>query len=316
MYRTGVLLACIILLAVPPPFQTAAQTGGGPEGLREGLVLFKQEQYQQAIAVFRNLISDPASSAYKPDAYFWIAKSYMTLEMLEDAEKNLEFFLINFPDHPYYPEAYYQKGRLLYLQKDYESSIQAAQDFIHRYPKSEFVASAYFWFGESLYSLGQLEEAARVFGKVIQDYPQSFKVEAARYRLSLIEFKKREDALLKLLKWSHEESLKAVEEFQRREKAYEQAIAAYQRKLSGIGQEGEKKRNEELTIESASLKARIRILEAQLASPSSQPPAEAESAAKLREIENLEKALQIKAAALALKESLLGLYEKDVEKDR
>jgi len=47
--------------------------------------------------------------------------------------------------------------------------------------------------------------------------------------------KYRENELLTLLKWSHEESLRVIEEFQRREKAYEQALSVYQRRLSEAG---------------------------------------------------------------------------------
>ena len=250
---TASLFTLIIL--VSGPSAAVGQSQSGLDQIREGLALFKQGDFQQAIIIFRNIIFDSAYSAYKPDAYFWISRSYMAINQLDDAERNLEFFLAGYPEHPDYPEAYYQKGRLLFRQGELESGIQLLQSFINRYPDSPFLPNAYFWIGESLYLLGQLEEAAAVFNKMQMEYPKSFKVEAARYRLSLIEFKKREIELLKLLKWSHEESLKTVEEFQRREKSYEQAIAAYQRRLSYLKQGVDWEKDDELILDIEQLKS-------------------------------------------------------------
>jgi tetratricopeptide (TPR) repeat protein len=167
------------------------------------------------------------------------------------------------------------------------------------------VPNAYFWIGESLYSLGRLEEAERVFAKVLRDYPQSYKVEAASYRLSLVEFKKREEELLRLLKWSHEEFLRAVEEYQRREKTYEQALAAYQQRTGSPEQrQAEARALEELKTENSSLRGKLQLLEAQAAGQGQ------EAQERARQLAELEKALALKAQALDLKESLLLRYER------
>jgi chromosome segregation ATPase len=43
-----------------------------------------------------------------------------------------------------------------------------------------------------------------------------------------------ETELLALLKWSHEESLKTMEEYQRREHSYDQALIAYQKRIADM----------------------------------------------------------------------------------
>jgi TolA-binding protein len=191
--------------------------------------------------------------------------------------------------------------------------------FLTEYPDSEFVGSAYFWLGECLYSLGQLDEAARVFNKLIVEHPKSVKLEASRYRLSLVEFKKRENELLKLLKWSHEEALKSVEEFRRREKAYEQAIDVYQRKLSSptasTPVEDTESALEQLRSENETLQGKIRSLEAQLAAVPKEDTGKSAQylEERLKAIENREKALQVKEDALAVKESLLQSLAEESE---
>lgn len=303
-----------IILLVLAPALLWAQFSTGSDQLREGLLQFKEERYQDAIRTFRTMIFNARNEqeqAGAADAYYWISRAYMAIGNYEEASRDLEYFLANYPDHPYIADALYQKGRLLYLQGDPEGAIQVLDRFITEYPDSDFAGSAYFWLGECLFSLGQLEEAARVFNKVIADHPKSAKLEAARYRLALIEFKKRENELLKLLQWSHEEALKSVEEFRRREKAYEQAIAVYQKKLSSPDEYGTSAETgaalDQLRGENQALKDTIANLEAQLAAVPEGESAEtsAELQQRLKAVANREKALQVKADALAVKESLL-----------
>jgi TolA-binding protein len=202
------------------------------EKLNTGIQYFSSGKYNQSLSAFRDIIIDSSLKSYHPDAYFWIAKSYLALRQLDNAEENLEFFILNFRDNRFYQEALYQKGRLLFLQEDYENCIQESYSFIESYPDSPFAGNAYFWAAESLYALGRLEDAERLYSHVIYYYPSSYKVEAAGYRLSLIEQKYREESLVELLKLTHEEYLKSIEEFQLREKTYESAIDSYQKKLT------------------------------------------------------------------------------------
>jgi hypothetical protein len=83
-----------------------------------------------------------------------------------------------------------------------------------------------------------LEDADEIFRLVMEQYPQSAKYEAASYRRTLMNQKKIEAELLAMLKWSHEESLKTIEEYQRRERSYDQAIIAYQKRIADMLRDG------------------------------------------------------------------------------
>jgi len=50
----------------------------------------------------------------------------------------------------------------------------------------------------------------------------------------MINQKKVENELLNLLKWSHEESLRNMEDFRRKESAYDQALSAYQKRIADM----------------------------------------------------------------------------------
>ena len=216
----------------------------GKKLMLDAIDYFGNGKYNEALLNCRDVILDPRLEALHADAYFWMAKSYLALNEYAEAEKNLEFYLLNYRDNDFYEEALYQKGRLLYLQGEYESSIQIFFQFQDIYPKSVFLANSYFWIAESLFMMGNLEDAYAIFSMITKTFPTSYKVEAAAYRMKLIEQKDRENELLKLLKMSHEDNLKSLEDFQRREREYEQALSAYQKKIATLSSRPDTKVNE------------------------------------------------------------------------
>lgn len=220
---------CLTLAHLP------AESSSPANDITDGIDLFRDAQYDKAIQFLRVLIQKPPNDVQKAAAYLLIAKSYIAVGNLDEAEKNLEYYIANYPHAADFQESLYQKGRLLFLQDDYENSVQLLQSFLTSYPKSPFVPSAWFWVGESLYGLGRLDEAMSAYRKILMDFPSSVKVEAAQYKLSLIQLTQKEVELARLLKWSHEEFLRSTEEFQTREKTYQQAIEAYQKRLAGAG---------------------------------------------------------------------------------
>ena len=219
------------LIAAYPLFAADVDT------LEDAISQYKKGAYTETLESLRKVLLDSDMAHFHGTAYFYTSKAYIALGLLDNAEKNLEYFLATYRGHQFFPEALYQKGRLLFLQKEYGKAIQVLTDFIETYPNSPYLANSYYWVGESLYSLGKFDQAADMYEVVIEDYPRSYKVEAAKYKKSLIQLEQRERELLTFLKWSHEESLRVIEEFQKREKTYEQALAAYQKKFADLAKE-------------------------------------------------------------------------------
>lgn len=201
-----------------------------PVLFNKGKTYYSNGKYLEAIYFFNELI-DGESEEYLGDAWFWSAKSYLAAGEFENAKNSLEYFLLNFPRNKNFSEAYYYKGRLLFIEKEYDKSIELFNRFIRSNPFSPFVSNAYFWIGECLYSTGYFEEAAEMYRKVVNQYPSSYKFEAANYKISLIGFRSREEELLQLIRWSHEESLQKLEEYRNREENYIQTIKAYQERI-------------------------------------------------------------------------------------
>jgi tetratricopeptide (TPR) repeat protein len=226
----------------------------------------------------------------------------MAIGKLGDAERNIEFYLSTYVGAPDYEEALYQKVRLLYMQGQYENAIQAAQYFISSYPKSSFLPSTWFWAGESMYELGHFDEALPVYQKIVAEYPTSAKIEAAQYKLSLIQLRRREVELTKLLKWSHEELLRSDEEYQNREKVYVQAIEAYQKRLAAYGSSEDRKLLADLQQQLAKKTDEASRLAAQINAGGSVPSSTSQGSEQAARLQRL---LAAKEEALALKETYL-----------
>lgn len=200
--------------------------------LDKGVELFGQEKYRDALDLFGKVMSDPKATTERPEAAYWSVLAYLAAGDQATAGASIDAFISAYPKSPRVADLLYQRGRILYSKGDYESSLKVFSAFVSLAPSSDLLPSALYWSGECLYALGRLEEAERAFTAVTQGYPSSVKVEAATYRISLIGLEYRQRELLKLLTWSHEESLRSVEDFRRRERAYESSIALYQKQIS------------------------------------------------------------------------------------
>lgn len=259
-----------------------------PRGLLDrGIQLFESEQYRESLDAFGALLADPQAKEERPDALYWSTLAYIASGEGQAAERSIAAFLTAYPGNSHVSDLLYQRGRLLYARGEYESALASFASFMAAAPSHELYPSALYWSGECLYSLGHLEEAERAFAAVVDKFPKSVKVEAASYRRALIGLEFREEELLKLLTWSHEESLRIVEDFRRRERAYEQALAVYQKQIADAkrGVVGDPEQ------ELADLRARVAELSQKLAT------SEADLASVRSEISKLKADAQLAASA-------------------
>jgi TolA-binding protein len=255
----------VIFLVLPAVFSAAqsavqiagngadAQVAAASEGttpapgytrLRRGLEFYQQGRWREAITELRRSQTEAVDPELKAEALYWISLSEISAKDYVGAVRDMDQLEITAPDSKRLREIPYHKGRALYYLGRYEESLLLLKLYADSLggaslppAGSEGAArksAALYWIGECLYAMGQLDYARDVFTIVTQDYPRSAKFEASSYRLALIHQKKIEEELLNLLKWSHEESLKAIEEYQRRERSYDQALIAYQKRIAEL----------------------------------------------------------------------------------
>jgi TolA-binding protein len=245
--------------------------------LRRGLEFYQQGRWREAVAELHRARDEAVDSELKAEALYWIALSEISARDYVGAIRDMDQLELSAPESQRLREVPYHKGRALYYLGRYEEALMLLKlyaDQIGGLPPvgSEMAArksAALYWIGECLYAMGQLDYARDIFTAVTQDYPRSAKFEASSYRLALIHQKKIEEELLNLLKWSHEESLKAIEEYQRRERSYDQALIAYQKRIADLLKDSRladlDSANTQYRRQLAEAEERIRILEEELA---------------------------------------------------
>jgi tetratricopeptide (TPR) repeat protein len=205
-----------------------------------GKTLYDSANYLEALDEF-NKAMETAPEAFKPKAHIITGYCYMSLNKYDKAEITFDYIIENYSDSQEYFEAMYQKGRVNFINENYETAIDILNQFIDSAENNPFRGNAFFWIAESLYNLGHFNEAAAIYKVVTEKYKDSFRFDAAKNRIELINLSKREREIEKLLKWSFEESINEREQFKKQEEEYNQAILAYQRKLTLLSEDDKSK---------------------------------------------------------------------------
>jgi tetratricopeptide (TPR) repeat protein len=204
------------------------------ESLKTGIALYSEGKFTEAADQLRYVAAISSDTTQVSQALYWISLAELSAGDYARALEDLSALEKFNPGGELGAEIPYHRGRVYYYQGRYEDAIVTLSAYLDSLAPNDsgHRVAALYWIGECLYSLGQLDKAGDVFALIVEKYPESVKYEAASYRLDLINQKKIEAELLSILKWTHEESLKTLEEYQRREKSYDQAIVAYQKRIS------------------------------------------------------------------------------------
>ncbi|MDR2160340.1 MAG: tetratricopeptide repeat protein [Treponema sp.] len=202
--------------------------------LREGIRLYGEGRWRDAAVELRRAQSESADPEQQAEALYWIALSELSAGDYEASLRDMDELARIHPAGPRRAELPYHRGRAYYYLGRYDEAVVILKDYADREGEGMRKSAALYWIGECLYALGRLDEARDLFTLITEQYPQSAKYEASTYRIDLINQKKIEIELLALLKWSHEESLRIMEEYQRRERSYDQALVAYQKRISDL----------------------------------------------------------------------------------
>ncbi len=226
------------------------------ERFESAIDAFGDGEYEAAAELFDSLVEE--DTEFSRDALYWSGRSFMAAERFDAADARFERFIAEYPDHEYAEAAAYHRGRAAFLDNDYEAALRRFDRFLEESPGSDYAGNAFYWSGESLMSLGRYDEARELFQTVVVDHPRSFRVEAARYRLELIDLSRRERELLELLRWSNEEQLRLAAELRQREREYHQAVDGYRRQLRELEDDPEQR------VEADDLQERERQLEERL----------------------------------------------------
>lgn len=216
-----------------------SQSATAETAFQSGVAFYGQSKWLDALTQFRLAREKAETDDDKAEAQYWICLAEQSAANHSTVLQELDLLTQMKGRADRKAEIPYIKGRSFYYLERYDEAIPLLKAYADHIPadSTENISrksAGLYWVGECLFALGQLDRAEDVFFTIVRDYPQSVKYEAASYRISLVNQKRIEKELLDLLKWTHEESLKTIEEYQRRERAYNQALIAYQKRIAAL----------------------------------------------------------------------------------
>ena len=279
-------LAAMLLLAVlplsgqyQPGDSTALYAQSGFSGhiyaqkLNSGVNLYRESRWQEAISELRIAHDAAANNRQLSEALYWLALSQLAAADFPNALRNIEQLERLGSDRS--QDIVYHKGRAYFHLERFQEAINMFSQYIAIANPRERgrISAAYFWISESYLALGQLDTAREFFQLITVHFPDSDKYEASVFRVTFISQKKVEQELLDMLRLGHEESLRTHEEYQRRERMYDDALALYQKQLAESQHDFRiaemELANNEFRRQLAEAQNRIQSLERQLNIPSS-----------------------------------------------
>jgi len=104
---------------------------------QKGAVLGLQKNYRGKIQMLDRLIREFPESQYADDAYFERGRTYVLLEMNNEAASSFTALMDKYPQSSYAPKAGVQLGLLYYNDSRLDNSIAAYKRVINNYPGSE-----------------------------------------------------------------------------------------------------------------------------------------------------------------------------------
>ena len=202
--------------------------------LRSGVSLYRESRWQQAISELKAAQDEALDNNQLSEALYWLALTELASLDFDAALRDMDTLKKSGGNRVV--DIAYHQGRVYYCIGYYEKAIAAFGEYIENADANEHdrISAADYWIGECYFSMGQLDNARKYFKKVIEQYRNSAKYEASVYRISIINQKQIELELMEMLRWSHEETLKSGEEYQRRERMYDQALNTYQKQISEL----------------------------------------------------------------------------------
>jgi tetratricopeptide (TPR) repeat protein len=210
---------------------------------QNGTALYNLNRWQEAAAEFRFAQESAQYANDWSQALYWVILSELAYSDYGSALRDMDELEKITPNSTYTRDMLYHRGRIYYNQGFFDNALILFRRYIDSVTDTDRVsadrrAAAFFWTGECLFTMGRFNEAESFYAWVTARYPESPKFEISTYRIDLIKQKKIEAELLALLQWSHEESLRTSEDYQRRIRTYEYTLNAYQRRIAELTQAG------------------------------------------------------------------------------
>jgi soluble lytic murein transglycosylase len=161
---------------------------------RIGVGLFNTGRRGESASVLEKMVRDYPADPRAPEALYWLGKSYSKLGDWDRGTKTFQKILERFPESEWADDALFLSGNISREANDMKKALLFYGRLVQEYPESKFADSAIWWKAWSYYQAGDYRRAEQTLQELIDRYPRSFLVKQARYWQGRIAEKKGEPA--------------------------------------------------------------------------------------------------------------------------
>ena len=193
-------------------------------GYQLGIVLIKQEKYDEAIGIFQEALRDNSETKLEDGIIYYLAVAHYQKSDFTTAKEKLSLFFDKFKESKFrkdalylfslsaanmsnfeeaisylnqligeYPDdnelvmkSEYQIAEYAYKLGKQDDAVKKFTEFSLKYPKSDLASQALYWLGDYFYRQKKTDEALNYFNEIIRDYPDSKSKDAAYYSIGSI----------------------------------------------------------------------------------------------------------------------------------
>jgi tol-pal system protein YbgF len=127
-----------------PVREKANSTGGRAIDAQEGeeaayraaYEKVRERDFENAVTVFIDFLSDFPFGRYAPNAHYWLGELYLVVEPPDPelARQNFKLLLDQYPADPKVPDALYKLGRVQFIKGNRQRSREYLDEVIREYP--------------------------------------------------------------------------------------------------------------------------------------------------------------------------------------
>ena len=127
-----------------PERDKANSTGGRAIAAQEGeeaayraaYEKVRERDFENAVTVFIDFLSDFPFGRYAPNAHYWLGELYLVVEPPDPelARQNFKLLLDQYPADPKVPDALYKLGRVQFIKGNRQRSREYLDEVIREYP--------------------------------------------------------------------------------------------------------------------------------------------------------------------------------------
>jgi TolA-binding protein len=155
--------------------------------------LIEKGKYPQAQARTQELLADFPTHPSLPEALYWITERYERTDRLEDAKRNYQQIMQNYPSSSWAGTAKLGVSRAevksLIAAQNYNRAEEALEKLIADFSERPDLPEALYWITERYERTDRFEDAKRTYQRIIQNYPDSPWAGTAKLAISRAEVK-------------------------------------------------------------------------------------------------------------------------------